>query len=76
MKFMIMLKDPDGFDDGIGDAAEASLPQGLSRDERQAVMDMRTEEIAEALKRWVSDGECISVEFDTEAGTATVKERE
>lgn len=74
MKFKITLKDPDGFSDGISEAAEKSLgdTSGLSDSERESVAEDRIESIGEALRKWVEYGEYIEIEFDTEAGTATV----
>lgn len=76
MKFRITLKDPDGFYEGIRDAAESSLKKekGLSAEERESLIESRVEKIGESLKKWVEYGEYVDIEFDTDAMTATVCE--
>lgn len=77
MKFRILLKDPDGFCDGFGNAAIESFPAlnaDLSDDEFGAVISAREEKFKSFAKRWVEYGEYITIEFDTEANTATVVE--
>lgn len=74
MKIAVYLKDPDGFYDAVKDAATASLPKDLDDDEREAVMETRLEKTWEKLKKWVQYQEYVTIIFDTEAGTATVKE--
>jgi hypothetical protein len=72
MKINVMLKDPDGVYDSIEQAVEASLPDGLSAREKAALAEARREETSEALRKWIEHGEYVSIEFDTEAMTATV----
>jgi len=76
MKFTVYLKDPDGFSDGIGDAVDASIKaMGLDEDEAEAIKEARTQKVSDALGKWVEYGEYVTLEFDTEAGTATVVPR-
>lgn len=76
MKFHIQLKDPDGFSDGMDEAIEASLSEAdLSDDEKEAVSAARQERAWKALEKWVEYREYVTIEFDTDAGTATVVPR-
>lgn len=73
MKFIITLKDPDGIYDGIYDAVSKSLEGlGLTDREYERLTDSRSEEQYEKLKLWSPDGDSVSIEFDTDAGTARV----
>lgn len=74
MKFTITLKDPDGVGDCIRDAARASVAEvlGLSDEERKDLLESRMESIGDSIKKWVEYDEYVVVEFDTDAGTATV----
>lgn len=76
MKFRIQLKDPDGFYDGFDDASAASVTDldGLDEDEKSAVREKRSASLRRFGERWVEYGEYITIEFDTEANTATVVE--
>lgn len=76
MKITITLKDPDGVYDCVQDAIKeeiANIPS-LSEDEREALLETRTEEVFDKLRKWIEYKEYVMVEFDTEANTATVKE--
>ncbi len=77
MKFRITLKDPDGFSNAIQEAVEASVSEipGLAQDEREAVVEKRHEAVHDALKQWVEYSEYVTIEFDTDANTATVIKR-
>ena len=68
------MKDPDGPYECIRDAASDSLKKldGLSDDERESLKDKRAEELTKFAGKWMKYGEYVTVEFDTEAGTATV----
>jgi len=73
MKFRITFKDPDGVGDSISDAVNCSLEiSGLDEDEQELLRDPRREKIENELKVWIEYGEYLTVEFDTEFGTATV----
>lgn len=77
MKFQVQLKDPDGFSDSIDDAIAASLKAmtEIDEDEKDAVKEKRGEKVREAMEKWVEYGEYVTLEFDTDAGTAIVVER-
>lgn len=73
MKFTITMKDPDGPYDCIQDAARNSLKSsGLSEKEQRALIDLRVEKMLETTNKFFEHGEYLSIEIDTEAGTATV----
>jgi hypothetical protein len=76
MKISVTLKDPDGFSEAVDDALAASLEgSGLPQDEQDAVLEKREEKLWQVLGRWVDCKEYIEIDFDTEAGTATVRPR-
>ena len=77
MKIRVTLKDPDGFYDSVKEAVDESLKGiRLSKSEVEAVAETRLEETWENLEKWIEYKEYVDLEFDTEAGTATVVERE
>ena len=75
MKFTITMKDPDGPHDCIAEAAQDSVEQlpGLSPREREALIEVRTEELRDLCATWFRHGECLTLEIDTEARTCTVR---
>ena len=77
MKFKVTLKDPDGFHECTQDAAKDAVMaiDGLDAGERESLIETRTEKLGEFMAKWVEYGEYISIEFDTEAKTATVVAR-
>lgn len=75
MKFTITMKDPDGVWESVQDAAKDSLVsalEGLSKKESDGLIEARVDSIHGTIGKWVDGGEYITVEFDTDAGTATV----
>ena len=74
MKFTVTMKDPDTLWDSVNDAAKmyAAGQEGLDEDEREAVAERRAEKLRDFASEWFTYGEYVSVEFDTDAGTATV----
>jgi hypothetical protein len=77
MKFRITLKDPDGVFDGIDAAATESVAElALSQEERDILRAHRQKALDAFVDRWVECGEYIDIEFDTDAGTASVVPRE
>ena len=76
MKFQITFKDPDGVYDGIGEAVgRYGHPLDLSRDECDALDEVRRGKLGAAIARWVSFSEYVTIEFDTDADTAIVVRR-
>ncbi len=78
MKFRVTMKDPDTFDDAVKEAAEESLAQieGLDEDEREALLDARIASFKNKVGHWFEYGEYLTVELDTEDGSAKVVEPE
>ena len=78
MKLRITFKDPDGVYESIGEALRESIERlvslGLSNRAIEAAESKERESANAALKRWIEHGEYLTVEFDTDAGTATVIE--
>ena len=74
MKFKVTFKNPDGFWDSVEDAVEESLSGNtfFSEKEAEATYDARRGTIQDAIRKYVAFEECITIEFDTTAGTATV----
>lgn len=74
MKIRVTMKDPDGVGDSIHEAAKASALKvdGLSAEEREDIQERRHGAYTELCSRWFEYGEYLTVEIDTEAGTAVV----
>jgi hypothetical protein len=77
MKISITLKDPDAVYEAIQDHVRGSLKAtGLTEREIDKVTDGRESELGRSLSKWVKHGEYVTVEFDTEANTATIIENQ
>ena len=74
MKFTVTMKDPDTLHDAVFEAVEEDVMkiEGLSPDERDAVIEERQEKVRELCNKWFEYGEYLRVEIDTEAKTCTV----
>ena len=72
MKLKITFKDPDGVYECVRDAVQETLPEGLSEEETDELLESRTESTFNTLRKWIEWKEYLSVEFDTVSGTATV----
>lgn len=75
MKLQITFKDPDGVSECCDEAVKESLgPQGGSETmaERESRIEIRTEALRRQLSKWLQYHEYVTIEFDTDAGTATV----
>lgn len=74
MKFVVRLKDPDGFSDSVRIAVDSDVAKvaGLDPDEKESVFELRQEKVWDDLAKFVTYQEYITIEFDTDAGTATV----
>lgn len=73
-KFQVTMKDPDGSFESIREEAERqvnAMPD-LDDDERDTLIDKRVEKLNEFTEQWMEYGEYITIEFDTDAKTATV----
>lgn len=69
MKFAITFKSPDAFDYAI---TEAVKEYEKSRELTEEQFDEADEYLREFASKWVEWSEYITIEFDTELGTATV----
>ena len=68
------MKDPDGFVDSISRAAQESVESvnGVNDEEKSDLVDGRSEELKEAVKKWFEYEEYLRVEIDTDTGTIRV----
>jgi len=76
MKIKIILKDPDGVYDAVLDAVKNDLAAttGIDDTERDELVSRRITKVSDQIGKWVKYGEYVTVELDTEAGTARVCE--
>ena len=73
MKFRVTMKDPDTLGDAIKEAVEGDVKFLVDDpDEQSALIEVRQEKVSEICKEWFKWGEYLTVEIDTEAGTAVV----
>lgn len=74
MKFQVTMKDPDSLGDAVKEAAEEQLAtiEGIDADEKESLIEGRAAKLSDFACKWMEYGEYITVEFDTDAGTATV----
>ena len=73
MKITVTFKDPDVVDDAVKEAVSASVAKlGLSEEEAEAVEELRRSAVRDVIGEWVSYGEYVTVEFDSDAKTAVV----
>jgi len=78
MKLYLTFKTPDVLEDAASEQAsrirdEAGEENQLDPDELQDVYDKAFEKLMEVGKKWVRDGEYISVEIDVDGGECIVK---
>ena len=76
MKIVITLKDPDGVWDSIEEAVRVSIEslEGIDDEEREDLQELRFEQAREDCSKFIEYSEYVTIEIDTEAGTATVLE--
>ena len=72
MIITVSMKHPDVVQDAILDAVERTRPENISDEEWGEMRTTRRDAASAILAKWVEYGEYITVEFDTEAKTATV----
>jgi hypothetical protein len=78
MKFRITMKDPDGAYDSIAEAAKLTPEQVARMPEFidvQNAEEARAESLRKVAGKWLEHGEYITIEIDTDAGSAVVIER-
>ncbi len=75
MKFNVTFKCPDAVDIGLERAVANSLrDDGLGEEDWHSRYESKMEEARRKIERWVNYRELLTVQFDLEAGTATVVE--
>lgn len=73
MIISVQFKNPDVAQDAIDDAFKHFTVEGVTDpDELEALKEVRKEKAADVVFSWMKYQEYITVEFDTEARTATV----
>lgn len=73
MKIRVTFKTPDAVDNAVEEAVEGVLAGAdMDDDEADGAFEVLRDGATQAVAKWVRYGECVTVEFDTEAGTATV----
>jgi hypothetical protein len=76
MRFTLTFKDPDGPSECLREAVTESIPDAITDPEEiEMLVDFGTDKLREFIEPWVQWGEYVSIEFDTEAKTATVVRR-
>jgi hypothetical protein len=76
MKFRVILKDPDGFSEGVMDAVDDELKRlNLNKDDQETLREPKELKLFEFLEKWVEYSEYVTLEFDTEEKTAIVVDR-
>lgn len=80
MKFTVTMKDPDGphysFDDLRNEEEKKQRALGLSERDAQALAEMHVNDAREFASQWLDYGEYVTIEFDTDAGTASVRKEQ
>lgn len=72
MKFRITMKTPDALDYAIEDALGQEFGADIHGMNSDETIQDRKDELEELCKQWFSHGECVTIEIDTKAKTATV----
>lgn len=74
MKFRVTFKDPDTVSDACRNAAQDSLEalEDLTAEEKEILLDSRSDKLCDSVRKWVEYGEYITIEFDTKEETAVV----
>lgn len=78
MKIRVTLKDPDSMHDSVVDAVnDLPKPEGVDADEWEIIRVERAQKAQAVISdHWMEYAEYLTVEFDTEALTATVVPRQ
>lgn len=74
MKIRITLKDPDGVDLACDDFVESVLNEKgeLDEEERELLGDHQRDKFKQLTKKFIEYGEYVTIEIDTDKGTAVV----
>jgi len=72
MKFRVTLDDAQGFEDALATAVFRGTWAAEDDNDQDTMVSARTIKIKSFLHRWVDSDRYLTVEFDTETGTAAV----
>lgn len=73
MKISVTFKTPEAVERAIEEAVSCELAfSKLDADDREEVEFQMSNKAETAIKKWVRYSELVTVEFDADAGTATV----
>ena len=78
MKIRIMFKTPDAVDDALDRAFPADFdpndetPEEIAEEIAEENRVLKVEEARRKIEQFVRHGECVTIEFDLETGTAKV----
>lgn len=72
MKFQLTLKDPDGIFNGLRDGTWYLDLCNENKEERAIAEEKRLVTMITFVEQWLEFGEYATIEFDTNAGTATL----
>lgn len=76
MKIKITMNDPDAMHYAVREAVEKSVLEGKSKDlsdiEKQAVIEVRHDNVLNKVSKWFQNQKYMVVEIDTERDTCTV----
>ena len=75
MKFQVTFKTPDAVTDAVKRYAQQNTPEHLSDAEQDEYLANAMDAALTCVLKWVRYAEVVTIEFDTEADTATVVER-
>lgn len=76
MKIRVTLKNPDCFYEAVGAAVANSVSElELDSDEKEDLIESRSEKAWDKLEKWVEYQEYVTLEFDLETMSATVVPR-
>jgi len=75
MKFIVTFKTPDAANYAINQAIAQEMPLNLTDAAVDAFISEKQDELLTFILKWVKYGECVTIEFDTEADTAIVVPR-
>jgi hypothetical protein len=73
--FSVTFKDPDGVSNSLDEAASdwTRETSGLDQYEMETLSESRREQLAKFAESWIKYQEYITIDFDIETGTATVR---
>jgi hypothetical protein len=74
MKFQVTFHDPDALQDSLEEACRESVADllGLTPKEKDRLIESRVEKAFEDVEQWFDCQEYVTIEIDTDKGTAVV----